>query len=245
MSVSDRINNTRASESDDINVLASRWVKYKAPKDASALYKYLQPTINSAISSYGGGDKSLRVPAYRIAFSALSTYDPTRGTDIKTHIHNNLKRLNRIQAERSNVIHVPENVAHDRSIIARAITTFTDEHGREPNDDELSDITKLSKKRLDKIMSNNYNVISSSGSVTEDGADRVSSKAISDDTYIDYLYSSSDNLDKKIIELMSGYRGKKIYSGQEVARRLNITPAAVSLRMTKLRERMADIRRLV
>ena len=70
----------------------------------------------------------------------------------------------------------------------------------------------------------------------------MNSKGISDDTYIDYLYASCDPIDKKIIELTSGRRGSKIYPNSDVARRLNITPAAVSLRMNNLRNKMAELR---
>lgn len=244
MTIADSINNRRINDTDDINAVVSRWTKYNAPKDASTIYKYLGPTIDSAITSYAGGNKSLRVPAYRIAFDALKTFDATKGADIRTHVYNNLKRLNRLNAERSNIIHIPEGVSKDRSVIARAISDFVEEYDREPNDDELSDITKLSKKRINKIM-DYRSVISGSESVTAEGADRVSDKKISDDTYIDYLYASSDNIDKKIIEMTSGVRGNKIYKSTEVARSLNMTPAAISIRMNNLRKRMADIRSMV
>ena len=244
MSIKDSINNTRVDDTDNINDIALRWQQYKAPKDASALYKYINPVINSAIATYAGGSKELRVPAYRLAFDAIQSFDPSRGVNIKTHVFNNLKRLNRIQADRSNIIHIPEGVSRDYSIVSKAIATFYDEHNREPNDDELSDITHLSKKRIDKILSRS-SVVGESKATTEDGADLVKSKKISDDTYIDYLYSSSDNVDKKIIELTSGYKGRKILQGSEVARRLNITPAAVSLRMNGLRKKMAELRELL
>ena len=241
MRIVNAINNRRATDTDDISVVLDRYRKYKTPKDASALYKYLGPTINSAISSYAGGNKEFRVPAYRLAFDAINTFDPSRGVDVKTHVFNNLKRLNRIYADRSNIVHIPEGVAKDYSVVSKAIYDFQDEHGREPNDDELSDITKLSKKRISKILSRG-STISGSESVTEEGGDRVSSRGISDDTYIDYLYTSCDPIDKKIIELTSGRRGSKIYSNLDVARRLNITPAAVSMRMNNLRNKMTELR---
>jgi DNA-directed RNA polymerase specialized sigma subunit len=244
MSIADNINNIRSSESDDINVVADRWRTYKSPKDANTLYTMLKPTITGAIKSYGGGDYRLTVPAYRLAYDAIQTYDKTKGTDIKTHVHNHLKRLNRISAARSNIVHIPEGVAKDYNVVSKAIANFNDEYGRDPNDDELADITHISKKRLDKILSRTTN-ISGSEAVTEEGGDRVTHSGISEDTYIDYLYSSSDNIDKKIIELTSGKGGKRIYSNIEVARRLRMTPAAVSQRMNKLRERMAEVRQLV
>ena len=242
--VTTRINNMRSKELDSMNDVISRWIKYKMPKDASWLYNELSGTVNSAITSYGNGNQSLRVPAYKIVFDAMHTFDPDKGVDFKTHAYNNLKRLNRIQAKRTNIVSVPETVANDTRTITKAIASFYDEYGRDPNDDELSDITKLSKKRIDKIL-NGRHIISGSESVTEEGADRVHKSGISSDTLIDYLYSSSDNIDKKIIEMSAGRNGSKIYSNSQIASRLNITPAAVSQRMSKLRDKMTELRGLV
>lgn len=244
MSIVNSINNQRSTPNTSITDTVVRWQKYKSPSDASELYKHISPTINSAITTFAGGNKDLRVPAYRLAFDAMETFDPAKGTDIKTHVFNNLKRLNRINADRSNIVHVPEGVAKDYSVISKAISNFYDEHDREPTDDELSDITKLSKKRIDKIMSRS-SVITESGSTTDEGSDLIKHKGISDDTYIDYIYASSDPIDKKIIEMTAGQRGRKILQGAEVARRLRMTPAAVSLRMNKLRDKMIELRGLV
>lgn len=244
MSAEDRINNIRSTPTSDITAVIDRWLKYKSAVDSSTLYKYLSPTVDSAIVSYTNGDKKYRVPAYRIAFDAISTFDPSKGVDVKTHVYHNLKRLNRIHADRSNVVHIPEGVAKDRTILSKAISSFYDEYNREPNDDELSDLTKLSKRRIDKVL-NRTTPISGSEAVTEEGADRVANKGISNDTYIDYLHASSDNIDKKIIELMSGYRGRKVISGAEAARKIGITPAAVSLRMNGLRQKMSELKELL
>ena len=244
MNIADSINSRRSTDSDDISVVVNRYKQYKSPADASALYRHLNSTINSAISSYAGGSKDFRVAAYRLSFDAIDTFDPSRGVDVKTHVFNNLKRLNRIYSDRTNIVHVPEGVAKDYNIVSKAIVNFNDEHNRDPNEDELADITKLSKKRINNILSRG-STISGSVSVTDTGADKVSSSGISDDTYIEYLYSSCDPIDKKIIELTSGKGGSRIYQNSEVARRLNITPAAVILRMSKLREKMAELRGLL
>lgn len=242
--VKNSINNMRAPDLEDINEIASRWVKYKLPKDGTALHKHLAPIVSSAITSYGGGAKDLKVQAYKLAFDAINTFDPSKGADIKTHVYNNLKRLNRVAAIRSNIVRIPEGVSRDYATVSRAIRDFSDEYGRDPNDDELSDITKLSKKRIDSILNRN-SFISGSESVTAEGADRVSAKGISMDTYIDYLYASSDNIDKSIIEMSSGYRGKPILPNNVISRKLGLTPAAISIRMNALRKRMAEIKDVV
>lgn len=244
MTITDSINNLRSTDTEDINVVVDRWKAYKSPKDANTIYTALKPTISGAIRAYGGGDTSLTAQAYRLAYDSLNSYDKSKGTDVRTHVHNHLKRLNRIAADRNNIVHIPEGVAKDYSTVSRAISNFVDEHNREPNDDELSDMTKLSKKRIDKILNRSTN-ISGSEAVTDEGADRVTHSGISEDTYIDYLYASSDNIDKKIIDMTAGRGGRRIYSNAEVARRLRMTPAAISQRMNKLRDRMAEVKQLI
>lgn len=240
----DRINNQRSDPNEDINTVISRWKSNGNSADASRLYSYLDKTISGAIQSYGRGDRSLTVPAYRLAFDAVKTYDPSKGADLKTHVFHNLQRLNRISADRSNIVHIPEGVSKDYSVISKALRDFTDEHNREPNDDELSDITGLSRKRIDKILGRT-SPISGTQSSTDEGGDTVLHKGISEDTYIEYLYASSDPVDKKIIEMTSGFRGRPIMNGVEAARRLNMSAPAVSQRMKRLRDRMAQIRELV
>ena len=244
MNVVDAINNRRAGDTQDINELVTRWNKYHLDKDGSALHEYLKPTISSALNSFAAGQTSLRVPAYKLAFEAIASYDPSKGADVKTHVYNGLRRLSRVSAQRGNIVHIPEDNARDYKIISRAIADFTDDRGREPNDDELSDITGLSRKRIDRIMNRN-SIISSTESFTEEGGDRVKQKGISTDTYLDYLHASSDDIDKGIIEMSSGWRGRQLSTNADIAKRLGITPAAVSQRMNKLRERMTELKGLL
>lgn len=244
MNIQESINARRAPELNDMQDLAIRWNKYHLKNDGTALHNMMKPLVDGAIRSYGAGVPGLRVQAYKIAFDAIGTYNPEKGADIKTHIFNNLKRLNRVSAQRTNIAHVSENLARDYAMVAKSIANFNDEYGRDPNDDELSDITKLSTKKLDKILNRNT-IISGSESVTAEGADRVYKKDNDINDYIEYLYASSDPVDKSIIEMSSGFRGKPIMQNTDIARKLKITPAAVSQRMEKLRERMSDLRGLV
>ena len=243
-SITDTINSQRAVDTDDINTVITRWQKTGNSADASRLYDYLGNTVSSAIQSYGKGDKGLRVPAYRIAFDAIKSYDPTKGADLRTHVFTRLQRLNRVEAQRSQIVKIPEGVSKDYSVIGTAIRDFVDSHNREPNDDELSDITGLSRKRIDRILGRST-PISGTQSTTDIGGDTVLNKGISEDTYIEYLYASSDPIDKKIIELTSGFRGRPVVSSKEAARQLRITAPAVSQRMIRLRKKMDELKSLL
>ena len=52
-----------------------------------------------------------------------------------------------------------------------------------------------------------------------------------EDPWRDYVYHDLDTKSRKIFEWTTGYGGTKILPKQEIARRLKITPAAVSSRI--------------
>ena len=56
----------------------------------------------------------------------------------------------------------------------------------------------------------------------------------------DYVYYDLDPIDKKIFEWTTGYAGSKIIPKGEVAKKLRITPAAVSLRINKIVKKLEE-----
>jgi DNA-directed RNA polymerase specialized sigma subunit len=54
------------------------------------------------------------------------------------------------------------------------------------------------------------------------------------DIWLEYVHHDLDPIDKKILEWKTGMYGKQVLSTNEIARRLNITPSAVSQRAAKI-----------
>lgn len=62
------------------------------------------------MTSYAGGiSDKLRVPAANLALHAAKGYDGSKGAGASTYIFHALKRLNRVSAQRSSILHIPEN----------------------------------------------------------------------------------------------------------------------------------------
>ena len=218
-----------------------KWQKTSDPKDADQVLKRLRPTIDSALQSFAGGDRRLRARANIIALDALRSFDPARETKASTMAYHHLQRLNRISAQRSNVVHIPESVANDFAAITKASAELADRNGIEPSVEDLADYTGISEKRINNLEF--YGGIKSeSASRDDEGRDVVGFNMTKDPVYLDYLYRSVGPIDKKIIEFTSGFNGRKLLPGTEIAKRLHITPAAVSQRLNKLTKRLADIR---
>lgn len=207
--------------------------------------KELQPTIDKAINNYGGADPGLKTKARIIALDAVKSYDNTKGASLSTFVYGNLQKLLRERGERSNLTHLPENVAIIRNKIKDTIREWEIEHDEEPTVEQLADTTGLSIRRIDAVM--NYKPITpDSLTVSPEGDQLVgadSGRAL--DLYSRVIYDELDDTDKKIYEWSTGFgKGTKL-SGIEIARKLKMSPAAVSKRYIKISNKFSEGRELV
>ena len=129
--------------------------------------------------------------------------------------------------------------------LTEAAARFEDDHGREPSTAELADLTGLTEKRIDTIMNNNA-VFSESATINpETGDSGFGVRGMSDMDYLSYVYAGASPVDQKIIEWSSGMHGKPILGTGDIAKKLNITPAAVSQRKNKLFAQLSEMRTLL
>lgn len=231
---------------DSIETVIRRWQAGENKDDAAKILKYLSPTINSAMNSYAAGDNGkLRVKAAALALDAMRTFDPARGVSPQTFAFHNLKRLSRISSDRASVIRIPEEQRMQYNQLTEAAARFEDDHGREPSTAELADLTGLTEKRIDTIMNNNA-VFSESATINpETGDSGFGVRGMSDMDYLSYVYAGASPVDQKIIEWSSGMHGKPILGTGDIAKKLNITPAAVSQRKNKLFAQLSEMRTLI
>ena len=212
----------------------------------SAILRELEPTITKAISAYAGGDPSYKTQARLLALEAVNSYDPSKGASLSTYVYSNLRRLQRLSAQRGNLTRVSENASLERLQIQRAMREWVADHGDDPTTEDLSNITGLSRKRIDSIM-NNKPVVPDSMIQTAEGESLVvaddSQRAL--DLYNHAIYDEFDAVDKKIYEWCTGYGKGERLPNTEIARRLKISPAAVSQRLSKISQKFAEGRKVV
>lgn len=230
----------------DIKDVIKRWQQSPNDADAEYLLDKMKPTINAAMTSYAAGhNKDLAVKAAMLTLKALSTYDPSYGTDPSTHVFHNLKRLNRIVNRRGNIIPVSEQASMEARYVYNKRAEFIDDYGREPSDLELADLTGYSMKKIDKILSRDKVKSETSTLNPETLNSTVASKDVTDRDYFEYVYRSVGPIDQKIMEWSEGAHGQPALSGKEIALKLRITPAAVSQRKAKILKMLSDVRGLV
>lgn len=229
--------------SPDFDAAYSSWQNSKTPETNTALISTLQPVIDTAVMSYAGQNASptIRSRARLMALKALDTYDPNKG-NVRTHLLSQLQSLRRVSAQAQNIISIPEQVGLDYSHLKESETELYDLLGREPTDDELADRTGLSKRRIQKIRAFNQPVsegmttreVTDEESYGGDVASTIPNSHRAADAWFNFVYEDLSPVDKLIADMTLGRNGRRKASTQDIARRLNITPGAVSQRAAKI-----------
>lgn len=239
-----------APEFDD---LFDTWKKTPSPEINTQIIGTVQPIIDTAVNSYAGQNASptLKNKARLMALKALHTYDPQKG-NVKTHLLSQLQSLRRAAAQEQNIISIPEQVGLDFQRLAAAENELRDGLSRDPTDDELADMTGLSTRRIKKIRSFHQPVAEGTTAVqagdSEDAANTDIASTLPNytkhtDAWLDFVYGDLTPTDKLIMDMTLGRNGRRRASTQDIARRLNITPGAVSQRAAKIQQ-MIDQRYL-
>jgi DNA-directed RNA polymerase specialized sigma subunit len=232
----------------DFDTAYTQWQKTKTPESNTAILKTLQPVIDTAVMSYAGQSASptIKSRAKIMALKALDSYDPQRG-NVRTHLLSQLQSLRRATAQAQNIINIPEQVSLDFSRLNESENELRDQLGRDPSDDELADSTGLSVRRIRKIRAFNQPV--SEGMTTREvagdeayGGDVASAVPGSGnraaDAWFDFVYGDLSPVDQLIADMTLGRHGRRRASTQDIARRLNITPGAVSQRAAKIQAQL-------
>jgi len=209
------------------------WKKAQTPQTAAPMLEQLQPDIDASLRNYGGKNQDeLRTQAQLLALRAAETYKPKKGTSLRTHVRNSLHKLTRIRNERSNVMHIPENVQAEKAHLQKASDEFKAEFDREPNLQELADRSTFSIRQIKRIRGYAGDVPESL--MTSEKGDLMTGGRSASQMWLDYMYFELDPIDKKVYEWSTGYGGSEKLSKAEIAKRLKISAPAVSKRINKI-----------
>lgn len=220
------------------------WQRDPNAQRTKEVLQKIKPTIQSALHTYVPGQQaSYRIKATTYALNSLKNYDPKKKVSPNTYIFSQLRRLSRIKRQRQNIVHVPQSQIYQQMQINKALNQFQDVYDRQPTDQQLADKLHVSKAKLAKMMqSSQRSVIPDSAAVNAvTGQATFSKSAVTQDDYFDYVYRSVSPQDKLIMQYTSGI-GKPILSNNQIAKKLKISPGAVSQRKAKLQAILAQVR---
>lgn len=224
------------------------WKNNNTPEANDLMLKAINPIIDTAVKTYAGGGHNpvIKSRAKKIVIDALPKYDPAN-TKLKTYIFNQLQGLKRFSMQQAQIISIPEQVQLDYVNLKKKEDELREDLGRDPSMQELSDATYLSPKRINyvrqlrlpssegtvlKPMVGSENTDFNDPSVINPGADRAVG------AWHHFVYDSLNNTDKLIMEHSFGMLGKPVLSNQEIARKLGVSPAAISLRRNKIQQEL-------
>jgi DNA-directed RNA polymerase specialized sigma subunit len=242
---------TQHGGSPDFDTLYPQWQQQQTPEMNTQLLGTVQPIIDTAVSSYAGANASptIKNKARLMALKALQTYDPQRG-NVKTHLLSQLQSLRRLSAKEQNIISLPEQVGLDFQRLSSAENELRDSLSRDPTDDEIADATGLSTRRIKKIRGFNQPIAEGMTALqsgnSEDAANTDLASTLPNynkhtDAWLDFVYGDLSPTDKLVMDMTLGRNGRRKTATQDIARRLNISPGAVSQRAAKI-QTMIDAR---
>lgn len=226
----------------DFNTQFQSWMSDPSPDNNDRILAAVQPTIDTALSSYVSRAPSpiIRSKARLMALNALKSYDPQRG-NVRTHLLSQMQGLRRLAAKEQNIINIPEQVGLDFQKLDSAENELRDRLNRDPSDDEVADYTGLSVRRIRKIRGFHQplsegmtSVVADSENAPAEVASTLPGSHAGADAWMNFVYDDLSPTDKLIMDMTLGRNGRRRASTQDIAQRLNITPGAVSQRAAKI-----------
>jgi DNA-directed RNA polymerase specialized sigma subunit len=219
-----------------------QWQQQRTPEINTKLLSTVQPVIDTAVSSYAANNPSptIKTRARLMALKAMESYDPKKG-NVRTHLLSQLQGLRRLSAKEQNIIAVPEQVGLDFQRLNESENELRDRLGRDPTDNELSDHTNLSRRRIQKIRAFHQPLPESATTSENDDemndggvASSIPGQTRGADAWMNFVYDDLGPTDKLIMDMTLGRNGRRAVSTQEIAKRLRITSGAVSQRAAKI-----------
>lgn len=232
---------SNASRSKDIDSL---FASYQKSQDRAALGKLvtgLKPAIDKAIYRHvGAPDPVLRGQAKKLVAAAMPKYDPSLAS-LETFVSQQTRPLIRYQSRRKRVVKTPDELQMQATTVGNAYRAFEAENGRSPSNHELADTTGIPLKKLKKIRAFDTQVMAGSTQTGEEGNMQLGEQGVFDDatasmSFVNLIRDDLPPVDQSIMEHTLGLEGSEVLSNAELAKRLNLSPGAVSQRKAKIQK---------
>lgn len=225
-----------------INELDAKYQTYIAaptPENLTAVVEHLNPVINYNLSSINaGGNNLIRSKARLFTADAIKKYDPAFGASLNTWVSGQLMQLKRYNRQVNQPVAVADRVQVDAGALHRAEQDFMDKYDREPDLEELADHAKIPIKRIEKIR-RSFRAMPSQSAI---GEGYTQTETDFGNEALSYVYKDSDKVDRKIIEMKTGYGGRyEEMEPKDIAVLLGLTPSQLTRRSAKLSLKVQEI----
>ena len=194
--------------------------------------------MHYALGAVGAhNDPLVKSKAMVYTAQAVQKYDPSFGASLPTFVSSNLRQLSRTARQSRSVAKLPERIQLDAYHLSESSKKFEEAHGREPDTLELADASGLPVTRIDKVRRYSKAVPAASAmpDATEQSGTDFQTEAV------DYIYHDADHLDRRILEMKTGYGGHPIMTPTQIGAKLKLTQSQLSRRSAKLTYKINEI----
>ena len=222
-----------------------KWVVDQTPENMSGVLDSLMPTINSEIMRFEGPKAHLRSKAKALAVKAVKTFNPMSGAKLQSWVVTQLQPLSRYgQGLRD--VKAPELAIRQAAEVDRVTKLLSDDLGRDPTDEEIADEIGISVKKVKRVRRQVVpSVTAGSFELAQETDNSYNAPGVSTVSKVPYaqeaVYMSLNPRDRFIFDARTGSHGARSLSAVDVAKRLGISPAAVSQRANVIAEMIKEL----
>lgn len=213
-------------ESDDI-ILWKKWKSSKDQRDLSALFKKLDPLIQSNVNKYSAAPiprSALEAEARKWSLKAFEGFNPNMGVKLSTHVSNYLRKLYRYTVQHQNIGRIPEHRALQINSFKVGLTQLHDKLGRVPTNTELSDHLAWPIKHVNEMTNSLRQDIAASTGMGEEGTEKHSPEM----EVIQLGYHSLTPEEQVVFDYTLGMHGKIKLAPGEIATKMKMSNSKIS-----------------
>jgi len=146
--------------------LFDQWKKTGSKQDLGKLVNQLSGVIFQEVNRQSGTlpSAALSAEAKKWAIKGIQTYDPSKGTQLSTHVTNYLQRVRRMNYKYQNAVRLPENMQMQYRAWNMANQELADQLNRDPTEEELAKHLGWSKPQVVKYKNSLYSDLVESAS---------------------------------------------------------------------------------
>jgi len=210
----------------------------QSPEAGAGLLRAMDPHIEAATRKYAGStDPVTMAEARRLFVTAVPRYDGR--ASLQTFADRQLQPLTRWKARKELPVRVPTLKVRQITAINDAEADLEAELGRSPSFSEIADHTGIPIKQIQQLQKLRFPMLTDQQFADEEGG--VSSAgdfAVEDDNHLwlQTVYHSLGPSDQVILQHSTGLYNAPVLSNQQIARKLRISPGAVSQRRNKIQQ---------
>ncbi len=224
---------TTSRKTKDIE-LFHEWKKTGSKDALGRLISQISPLVYSEVQRQSGTLPNTALSALGKAWAirALKTYDPSRGTQLSTHVVGYLRKIRRMNYKYANAARLPENLQLQYHLWDKALQDLRDKLNRDPTEEEMSAALGWSKAQVIKYRNSLYEDLIESASARPAETTQFNESKI----LLDHIMSQLSQEDKTIWE----YSKKE--SSEELAKRLGVNVNRLNYLKSKLKAKVQKIK---